>query len=673
MKTLKLFVAASLLSALCVQGFAHERRYPGETIYNALPDKAAVFKTGAEWMPFPAYEDRAAWDKLSAGYKANIIKRGEIALKYKWQVITASEFLECQKDGDRKHLEIDRQTKGAIAALALAEMVEGKGRFIPHLIDGMFYESERATWQYAVHTNKQPSRKPLPDPADRYITNGAAHTAHIMATAWYLLHKEFDKIDPVISKTILSAIDRNILEPFLDESKDGTTSHFWMGKDWDKNGGQVANWTTHCTTQIMYCFLLCEKDQQRMLKGIEKGIKLIDNYMDSMPLDGSCDEGPSYWSMAAGRLFEFAQFMYAASEGKFNLFNDDQLRRLCEYKSKIFIADGWEVNFADGEPRSGANVPLLFNMGVSLDSKEMKDFALYKLGYGRKKSFSLPKPSVSDPMSVLFSMLNYPLLKEYEAQALENAGGDFNKAMEGFRSYVGSEWYPENQVAVLRGNDGWFLAAKGGTNGERHNHNDVGSGIVFYDKYPILIDLGCSTYRKETFGKMRYTLLENISAGHNTVTVNGLDQGTGKKFAASKSSCDLKAGKFVTEFAGAYPKEAACKSWTRSWQLTPSGVTIEDSYELTARKAPDDIHFVTNGTATVAGRYVKIHCRDLKGESFIDVKLSIPKGLKAEIIPVENLDKRHVKNWGDKVCRIVLKSSDKAPLKGSYKIEISKD
>lgn len=673
MRAFGIFVTATALSVLCLHGAARERRYPAETIYRSIPDKAAVFKTGAQWMPFPAYEDREAWDRLSEGYKAGIIQRGEKALQYKWQVITASEFIECHKDGDRRHLEIDRQTKNAIAALALAEAVEGKGRFIPHLIDGMFYESERATWQYAVHTDKQPSRKPLPDPADRYITNGAAHTAHIMAVAWYLLHKEFDKIDPVISKTILSAIDRNILQPFLDESKDSSGSHFWMGKDWEKNGGQVANWTTHCTTQVMYCFLLCEQDQERMLKGIEKGIRLIDNYMDSMPLDGSCDEGPSYWSMAAGRLFEFAQIMYAASGGRFNLLEDGQLRRLCEYKSKIYIADGWEVNFADGEPRSGADLPLVFNMGAALGSREMKDFALYGMGDRRKGRFVLPNPAVSDPMSVLFSMLNYPALKEAQAEALVNAGGSFEIAMDNCRSYVGSEWYPENQVAVLRGGNGWFLAAKGGSNGERHNHNDVGSGIVFLREFPVLIDLGCSTYRKETFGSGRYTLLENVSSGHNTVTVNGSEQGTGKEFAAGQAVCDLEAGTFTAEFSGAYPEEAGCRMWKRSWKMTGKGVTIEDSYELARRTAPDDIHFLTNGDASVEGRFVKIRCHDFGGGKHTDVKMSVPKGLEAEVIPVGDLDRRHVKSWGDKVCRIVLKSSGKAPLKGSYRIEITED
>lgn len=667
-KILTVLLAISLALPLC----ARERRFLCEKLFDAIPDKETVFRPGTDWAPFPAYEDREAWDKLSQGYKAQIIKRGEAALNYEWKLIKASEFLQCKVDGDREHLRLDRELKGNIANLAIAEAVEGKGRFIPHLIDGILYEAERTTWQYAVHTDKQPSRRPLADPEDRYITNGAAATGGIMATAWYLLHNEFDKIDPVISRTILNAIDKNILEPFLDESKESAGSHFWMGKDWEEKDGQIANWTTHCTTNCMYCFLLCEQNPERRLAGIRKGLRLIDNYLDSMPLDGSCDEGPSYWGMGPATMFSFAVLMRDASYGKLDLLKDDQVRRMCEYKSKIYIADGWEVNFADGEPRSGCSPVLPFRMGTELGSEEMKDFSLFLLSKDRKK-FSNPVPSLGGGLGSLYAMKNYPELKAAEDAALEQAGGDFELMKSSFRKNVSSEWYKDNQVALLRGNDGWFIGAKGGTNGERHNHNDVGSAILFYGNFPIAVDMGCSTYRKETFGKMRYTLLENISAGHNIVTINGCDQGTGKQFKASGTKCDLQGNKFSTDVAGAYPEEAHCKSWVRSYEfIDGGGIVIRDSYELTERVAEDDIHFVTNGTATIKGHEVHIICRSYKNKENVSMRMTVPKGLKAEVIPIENLDKRHVKNFGPEMCRIVLRSSKKAPLKGEYEIKITK-
>ena len=50
---------------------------------------------------------------------------------------------------------------------------------------------------------------------------------------------------------------------------------------------------------------------------------------------------------------------------------------------------------------------------------------------------------------------------------------------------------------------GWTLAAKGGSNAESHNHNDVGSFIAYYDSAPVLVDPSCGTYTKQTFSEGR--------------------------------------------------------------------------------------------------------------------------------------------------------------------------
>ena len=51
---------------------------------------------------------------------------------------------------------------------------------------------------------------------------------------------------------------------------------------------------------------------------------------------------------------------------------------------------------------------------------------------------------------------------------------------------------------------GLTLAAKGGHNGESHNHNDVGSFIVAVDGVPAVADAGRPTYTAQTFGPDRY-------------------------------------------------------------------------------------------------------------------------------------------------------------------------
>ena len=139
-------------------------------------------------------------------------------------------------------------------------------------------------------------------------------------------------------------------------------------------------------------------------------------------------------------------------------------------------------------------------------------------------------------------------MREAEQAALQAAGGDFDKMRDGLLQTT-SEYYSETEVATLRNKAGWFLGVKGGNNGESHNHNDVGSGILFVDNCPVIIDAGVMTYRKETFSSQRYTLWCMRSDWHNTPTINGVVQSPGREFTAKGSSCSLKDNSFSTDIA----------------------------------------------------------------------------------------------------------------------------
>lgn len=55
------------------------------------------------------------------------------------------------------------------------------------------------------------------------------------------------------------------------------------------------------------------------------------------------------------------------------------------------------------------------------------------------------------------------------------------------------------------------MAAKGGNNGEPHNHNDVGSFFYLVGDEMLLTDLGAGEYTKEYFHEGRYRILCNNS------------------------------------------------------------------------------------------------------------------------------------------------------------------
>jgi hypothetical protein len=69
------------------------------------------------------------------------------------------------------------------------------------------------------------------------------------------------------------------------------------------------------------------------------------------------------------------------------------------------------------------------------------------------------------------------------------------------------------------------FSAKGGSNAELHNHNDVGSFIFAKDGEQCLCDIGSGAYTRQYFdGKLRYTILECSSRSHSVPLVGGCEQ-----------------------------------------------------------------------------------------------------------------------------------------------------
>jgi hypothetical protein len=80
--------------------------------------------------------------------------------------------------------------------------------------------------------------------------------------------------------------------------------------------------------------------------------------------------------------------------------------------------------------------------------------------------------------------------------------------------------------------EGLFLAMKGGDNNESHNHNDVGSFIVYKNGKPVLIDAGVGEYTKQTFSPDRYKIWSMQSLYHNLPSFDGVGQVNGSQYAS---------------------------------------------------------------------------------------------------------------------------------------------
>ncbi|MBL8992385.1 MAG: heparinase II/III family protein [Spirochaetia bacterium] len=138
---------------------------------------------------------------------------------------------------------------------------------------------------------------------------------------------------------------------------------------------------------------------------------------------------------------------------------------------------------------------------------------------------------------------------------------------------VRDAYFPDTEIVVAREKEGsvkgLFFAAKGGHNAESHNHNDVGSFVLYSDGKPGLIDIGVETYTQKTFSPERYSLWAMRSGYHNLPTVNGVEESAGRSFSASNLQYSVSKGgtDFSLHLEKAFPEKAGIRSWRRDFRF----------------------------------------------------------------------------------------------------------
>ena len=590
------------------------------------------------WVPYPAYTDRAAWDSLTGSNKQYLIEAGEKLLNYKWQLTPATAYLEFERAGNRKIMEESyKANRQALNTLMLAELAEGKGRFIDQLLDGAYMSCEMTSWVQSAHLSRQSSKRSFPDFREHIIDLGSGGYGALMAWVHYFFRAPFDKINPVVSLQMRKVIKERVLDPYMNDDK-----MWWMAFD-RKPGGIINNWNPWCNSNALQCFLLLEDDKDRLAEAVYRSMKSVDKFINYVKADGACEEGTSYWGHAAGKMYDYLQILSDGTDGKVSLFKEPMIRRMGEYISRTYVGNGWVVNFADASAKGGGDAPLIYRYGRAVGSEEMMQFAAYLLD-GKRPSVPLGNDTFRSLQSILW---NGELEKTAAAHTIPAC-----------------TWYPETEFCYLTNKSGWFLATKGGFNNESHNHNDVGTFSLYVNTIPVLIDAGVGTYTRQTFSSERYTIWTMQSNYHNLPMINGVPQSFGQNYKATDVVCQPKKRFFSANIATAYPKEAEVNNWTRAYSLGDKQLTIIDNFSLKSAKEPNQVNFLTWGKVdiSVPGK-VTI---DVQGQK---VTLEYPGEFTATVETINLPDTRLSNVWGTEIYRIALKDKD-ARLTGKYKFVI---
>lgn len=562
--------------------------------------------------------DDAYWrDSIPASMRQDYIRYGEQYLGRPWTVLPWTAFAQFKTNGNRVGYEaVCFEKRRHLAALVMAEIMEGENRFLNDIIDGMGSFCEETWWGIPAHYGK---RIPLADQQEVDLFN--AETASLVAWTAYMLHPQLQQFAPELCQRIDREVARRLLEPAL--KKD-----YW----WKKAG---MNWNPWIGSNWLTCLLLCEHDDARRQAGLAQILKSMEAFVDAYPDDGGCDEGAGYWDRAAASLYEELNLLRMAGleaqlhplQGK-----EQKVARMGSYVYKTYIGNDYCVDFADAhENRAVQQVNVVYPFGLYLGDRTMCEFAAY---LGRQKQI------VSHPAALYDKSGNFPTLGR-ELIFLSHIGQFLREQPR--EPLLSDVWLPDLQIMTARRGP-LYVAMKGGHNDESHNHNDLGSFIVYADGQPLLIDVGVGEYTSKTFSKERYTIWTMQSQYHNLPQINGCDQQAGRAFAARV--VDHKAGRLSLELAGAYPAEAAVKSWKRTVSTMKSAITVSEDYELFEHRAPTRLYFMTTQKPQTGPGVVAIGTRRLLFE---------PAQLDAAVEDLSQLlDPVLQHMWGSALYRIVL-------------------
>lgn len=593
-----------------------------------------------DWRPWPRADERAPWQALTLELKTSIVTAAEEHLGQSWPSLPASLFLDYARNGNRSRYErVRRSRRDRLTLQALAECIDGRGRFLDDVLDGIWLTCEESFWGVPAHIGVQKAGNTLPDVAEPIVDLFAAETSATLAWIDYLLGAQLDGLSKLVRPRIHLEIRRRILDPLL-----ARDDFWWLGFSGSR---AVNNWNPWINSNWLSSVLLMETDPERRIAALHKIVRSLDAFLDVYHDDGGCDEGPGYWSRAGASLFDCLELFHSASGGAVDVYDMPLIREMGAYIYRAHISGPWYLNFADASAKVAPDAVLVWRYGQRVNDAKMQAFGAW-LAAGEPDPRRL---AVHDSMSrSLQSVFHYE---------------DIRAASQSARPpLVADVILPGTQVFAARlqeGSDrGFYLAAQGGHNAESHNHNDVGNFVVYCDGEPVLIDIGVETYSAKTFSSRRYEIWTMQSGWHNCPTINGVMQAPGRQYEARQFRAEP--GAVSMELQAAYPAEAGCPRWLRTLMLDRAGnrVTLRDQFEL-ARRESVEWNFVTHRKPVMAapGRVV------LDGRYVIECDPS----LRVEIDEHSSEDARLRPNWGPVVRRIRMRL-EAPPPQGEYTFNI---
>ncbi|MBN1672760.1 MAG: heparinase II/III family protein [Kiritimatiellae bacterium] len=439
----------------------------------------------------------------------------------------------------------ERMHEMTLAAMAL--WLEHPAGNVDYLQDLLWAWCETSTWVMAAHE------------ASCHVDLGSSELAMLLAE---IVHMLGDKLEDEVKARVGAEIDRRVLDPV----------HDWRTPDWWYTA--PMNWNAVCNANLITIALYRIDDPKRLASCIHPCCQRIGYSLAGFADDGGCLEGPGYWNYGFGHFVDAAIVLHHRTGGRLNLMRGERIRRICRYPLAARLTGPHRTTFADSHE---GYFPAGTLLGIN---RFFRMPALYEVAARRPDG----------------------LLQVRDWRGLTLYRGEKATGKEDTADYHLPE-LGQVKLRVGRKADPTILAAIAGRNDVPHNHNDIGSFILYRKGRCALTDPGSPTYTAKTFSSRRYEILFCRSRGHSVPLINGKEQQAGPAYYGTLAVRGLNAGPEKAariDMTHAYD-EPTLKSLVRECRLSGQGLlTITDTYAFSRKPRALEEAFITFEPARVS-------------------------------------------------------------------------
>lgn len=532
-----------------------------------------------------------------AGFRADLEKCIEYYLAQPLYSIPFSMFRRFEDDGDRSEYEYSEKGYFAHRGHLETELIGAwlypeRTELLTALQDTIWAICDEYTWSLPAHMSGEMALRANLQKDVYTVDLFAAETGDTLAEALMLLG---DRLDPILIKRV----KRELKERIIDRVECGYP--FW----WRRS---TNNWAAVCAGSVgMAC--MCEiDDNKRLGKIIADLLDSMREFMKGFSGDGACLEGTGYWSYGFGYFSCFADMLYRRTAGEIDLFAEKKVHDVALFPQKCCFYGSRGVSFSDGGSGASLSLGLTHMLSTHYPDVFYPENVRVGCGIGIRGCHRY---------AITFNDIIWAPTTDIQRVACDN------------KVYL----LPEAQWYIASGKGNVCVAAKGGNNGEPHNHNDIGGFIVYKDGIEIISDLGSGEYDKKYFSGQRYTLTHCGSQGHSVPIIDGVLQKAGAGFKATDLEMDDTGIKM--DIAAAYG-EPNIQSIVRDLRFDTEKGSVSLCDSFTFQSVPESVteRFISRNSPKITADGVVI------GNDKASMKLKLVDG-KAEVKVFSTEEKDH--------------------------------